>query len=138
MYLIQCTMEGKLSFVPPVLPPGLYERAAGIAIHTPEGSNGSRGISVRKNYALQSAASGSAGPRSGTAPPSSSHLPRNNSWTVPPAEKANSDRYFDTLDSQRKNFLESDVLAPFMLQSKLDSGTLAQIWYVLAVTFCLP
>jgi epidermal growth factor receptor substrate 15 len=55
---------------------------------------------------------------------------RSGGWDVRPEEKANFDRFFDTLDTQRRGFIEGDVAVPFMLQSSLQEGDLAQIWSV--------
>ncbi|KAJ7043288.1 hypothetical protein C8F04DRAFT_1074335 [Mycena alexandri] len=49
-------------------------------------------------------------------------------WDVTPAEKASSDRWFDSLDSQKRGFIQDDVAVPFMLESKLSGDDLAQIW----------
>ncbi|KAI0646793.1 hypothetical protein C8Q79DRAFT_587739 [Trametes meyenii] len=49
-------------------------------------------------------------------------------WDVTSQEKANSDRIFDSLDTQKKGFIEGDVAVPFMLQSKLPEDVLAQVW----------
>ncbi|KAI0637253.1 hypothetical protein C8Q77DRAFT_1051385 [Trametes polyzona] len=49
-------------------------------------------------------------------------------WDVTPQEKANSDRIFDSLDTQKKGYIEGDVAVPFMLQSKLPEDVLAQVW----------
>lgn len=50
-------------------------------------------------------------------------------WDITPQEKATSDQFFDTLDTQKKGYIEGDVAVPFMLQSKLSDDVLAQIWY---------
>ncbi|KAJ7184172.1 hypothetical protein C8R46DRAFT_1063141 [Mycena filopes] len=49
-------------------------------------------------------------------------------WDVTPAEKASSDRWFDSLDPQKRGFIQDDVAVPFMLESKLSGDDLAQIW----------
>ncbi|KAJ7684745.1 hypothetical protein DFH06DRAFT_969429 [Mycena polygramma] len=49
-------------------------------------------------------------------------------WDVSPAEKANSDRWFDSLDTQKRGYIQDDVAVPFMLESKLSGDDLAQIW----------
>ncbi|KAJ7632264.1 hypothetical protein FB45DRAFT_989825 [Roridomyces roridus] len=49
-------------------------------------------------------------------------------WDVSPADKANSDRWFDSLDTQKRGFIQDDVAVPFMLESKLSGDDLAQIW----------
>ena len=49
-------------------------------------------------------------------------------WDVTPQEKASSDRIFDSLDAQKRGYIEGDVAVPFMLQSKLPEDVLAQVW----------
>ena len=49
-------------------------------------------------------------------------------WDVTPAEKASSDKYFETLDTHRRGYIEADVAVPFMLQSKLSQEVLAIVW----------
>lgn len=49
-------------------------------------------------------------------------------WDVSPAEKASSDRWFDSLDTQKRGYIQDDVAVPFMLESKLSGEDLAQIW----------
>ncbi|EGN96146.1 hypothetical protein SERLA73DRAFT_76138 [Serpula lacrymans var. lacrymans S7.3] len=49
-------------------------------------------------------------------------------WDVTPSEKASSDRFFDTLDTTKRGYIEGDVAVPFMLQSKLPEDILAQVW----------
>jgi len=61
-------------------------------------------------------------------PPRNGHLP---SWDVSPSEKANSDRFFDELDTERRGYIEGDVAVPFMLKSNLPGDDLARIWCVL-------
>jgi epidermal growth factor receptor substrate 15 len=140
MYLIQASMQGQLSIIPTTLPPGLYEQAAGITTHVTGGS-GTRSPRLssafppappsrplQQNYTGQST-----GPRlparpSTLATAASSLQSRALPWDVTAAEKANSDRYFDTLDTQKKDFIEGDVAVPFMLESKLDGEILAQVW----------
>ncbi|WVR03606.1 hypothetical protein IAU60_000598 [Kwoniella sp. DSM 27419] len=49
-------------------------------------------------------------------------------WDVNPQAKATSDQFFSQLDTQNKGVIEGDVAVPFMLQSQLDEGVLANIW----------
>lgn len=49
-------------------------------------------------------------------------------WDVTPEEKGRFDKFFDTLDAQKRGFIEGDVAVPFMLQSKLSGDILAQVW----------
>lgn len=58
--------------------------------------------------------------------------PQQPKWDVTPEEKAKADGFYDTLDPQRRGFIEGDVAVPFMLGSKLPEVLLAQIWYVAA------
>jgi epidermal growth factor receptor substrate 15 len=51
-------------------------------------------------------------------------------WDVTPAEKASADKHFDVLDEQKRGYVESDVVVPFMLQSNLPETDLASIWLV--------
>src|SRR5258708_10951500 len=55
-------------------------------------------------------------------------------WDITPAEKAKSDSFFKSLDSQGRGYIEGDVAVQFMLESKLSEQVLAQIWYALALT----
>ena len=61
-------------------------------------------------------------------PPRNGHLPL---WDVSPSDKANSDRFFDELDTERRGYIEGDVAVPFMLKSNLPGEDLARIWCVL-------
>ncbi|KAF5386588.1 hypothetical protein D9615_001706 [Tricholomella constricta] len=49
-------------------------------------------------------------------------------WDVLPAEKANADKFFDELDTQRRGFIEGEVAVPFMLKSNLPGEDLARVW----------
>ncbi|KAH9079246.1 hypothetical protein EDB83DRAFT_2341569 [Lactarius deliciosus] len=49
-------------------------------------------------------------------------------WDVTPPEKANADKFFDTLDVQKRGYIEGDVAVPFMIDSKLPEDDLALIW----------
>jgi epidermal growth factor receptor substrate 15 len=154
-------MQGQMSIIPTTLPPGLYEQASGITTHATGGS-GTRSPRLstafppappsrplQQNYTGQSSQrvpSESTGPRLPARPStlgtamSSLQSSRPHLWDVTAEEKASFDRYFDTLDTQKKGFIEGDVAVPFMLESKLDGEILAQVWCerVLALlTSCL-
>lgn len=150
-------MSGQLSFIPTSLPPGLYEQAAGtsIATHPTGGSSFSRvqqqytGTSLqpqitgqkrappilpsRKAAAPAQVPVSTGSPFGGAASPFSNGQP---AWDVTAAEKVNSDRFFDTLDTQKVNYIEGDVAVPFMLQSNLPEGILAQVWYAISINSC--
>ncbi|KAH9001436.1 hypothetical protein EDB92DRAFT_1826676 [Lactarius akahatsu] len=49
-------------------------------------------------------------------------------WDVTPSEKANADKFFDTLDVHKRGYIEGDVAVPFMIDSKLPEDDLALIW----------
>ena len=154
MYLIQATMSNQLSFVPTSLPPGLYEQAGGTAVvahatgssahlTSPPGSSPSfpplvKQPPVQTNFTGQNLGPALPSRRPPPAtqthaiPPFPSVAPQATGlWDVTPAEKANADRFFDTLDSHQRGYIEGDVAVPFMLQSKLSEEVLAQIWCVL-------
>jgi epidermal growth factor receptor substrate 15 len=49
-------------------------------------------------------------------------------WAIDATEKAQSDQFFDMLDTSRQGILQGDVAVPFFVQSGLPEETLAQIW----------
>jgi epidermal growth factor receptor substrate 15 len=49
-------------------------------------------------------------------------------WDVTAAEKVNSDRFFDGIDTQRAGFIEGDAAVSFLTQSGLPGDVLATIW----------
>lgn len=149
MYLIQATMSGQLSFVPTSLPPGLYDQASGVVSHATGGSSQLSPSTSRFTAAgaLQTqytggvqpqltgrgpssvpprpAAMPGVGPFSHTSPFGTPPAPQ---WDITPAEKVNSDRFFDGLDNAKIGYIEADAAVPFMMQSNLPEDTLAQIW----------
>ncbi|EIW85357.1 hypothetical protein CONPUDRAFT_135123 [Coniophora puteana RWD-64-598 SS2] len=152
MYLIQGTMSGALSFIPTTLPPGLYEQAGGrqhdgvashatgSSLHSPVPPGGAFPAAPRApQRPLHPQSTGPAAPPLPSRPPAGSNFApavppfpsiqtNNMQWDVTPAEKASSDQFFDTLDTQKRGFIEGDVAVPFMLQSKLSEDVLAQVW----------
>lgn len=160
MYLIQATMSGQLSFVPSSLPPGLYDQASGkfdpVISHTtgsslqPSPSTSRFPVSsLQPQYTGGSLARPIGGGTAPSIPPRPAPIPGASTlnqtspfsappapqWDITPAEKANSDRFFDGLDTKKKNYIESDAAVPFMTQSNLPEEVLAQIWYAFVVTF---
>ena len=149
----------QISFVPTILPPGLYEQAGGpptttsssIAAHlsgssgslSPVGSNFGR---LQPQYAGQSQphAPDHVGPspqfrapnlpsRPSPAPfrPNSVVQTGKDTWDVSPSEKAEADAIFGgQLDRQNAGFIEGETAVPFMLKSQLPGEVLAQIWFV--------
>ncbi|KAI6110079.1 hypothetical protein F5141DRAFT_1215529 [Pisolithus sp. B1] len=116
MYLIQTAMSGKLPFIPTTLPPGLYEQASGGLVAQVTGGSSHLGTPASSTF-----------PFSPTKPPPPLAQP-SAPWDITPAEKATSDRFFDTLDTLKRGYIEGDVAVPFMLQSKLPEDVLAQVW----------
>ncbi|KAG8779755.1 hypothetical protein FRC12_023852 [Ceratobasidium sp. 428] len=49
-------------------------------------------------------------------------------WDVTAEEKAKSDSFFASLDTQGRGFIEGDVAVTFMVQSQLPENILAQVW----------
>ena len=152
MYLIQATMSGQLSFVPTNLPPGLYDQALGrfdavISHTTGSSSQLSPSTSRFPTGPLQTHYTG--GPQAGRGPPPSipprpavipgvggfsqppPFAPPAPQWDITPAEKANSDRFFGSLDTTKRGYIEADAAVPFMMQSNLPEDVLAQIWCAL-------
>ena len=156
MYLIQATMSGQLSFVPTSLPPGLYDQASGkvdaVISHTtgsssqlsPSASRFPTGtLQPQYTGGLQPQLTGrgappSVPPRPTTVPGASTFnqttpfsAPPAPQWDISPTEKANSDRFFEGLDTAKKGYIETASAVPFMMQSNLPEDVLAQIWCAL-------
>lgn len=140
MHLIKSVLSGHSTTLPLSIPPQLYEEASQLNIstrppysplsplspNTPEYSSGrpqptthvSRSKSIYGFGALASTVSGPS-----KKPPLT--------WDVTSDEQAFADKYFDSLDTGKKGFLDGEVAANFMLNSKLPPDDLSQIWYVL-------
>ncbi|KAL1746995.1 hypothetical protein HDZ31DRAFT_32999 [Schizophyllum fasciatum] len=151
MYFIQHVMSGHISFIPSSLPPGLYQQAGGVApqatgsvaTHMTGGGSGfpaqpsplpqqytghrqplqpnmtgNRVVST-PNLPARPAAAAFGSQAFGTSQPA---------WDVTPVEKANSDKFFDGLDTAKLGYIEGDVAVPFMLQSNLPEDDLARVW----------
>ncbi|KIY43688.1 hypothetical protein FISHEDRAFT_68088 [Fistulina hepatica ATCC 64428] len=147
MYLIQGLMSDQLSLVPSSLPPTLYQQAGGqpvashgtgsSSVYTPlSGSFATVPSHVSSQYTGQSVqradmtGTGSARqpPQLPVRPSAASAFFAQQTWDVTPAEKASSDKFFDTLDTHKYGYIEGDVAVPFLLESKLPSDELAQVW----------
>lgn len=160
MYLIQATLSEQLSFVPTTLPPGLYDQASGkfeALVHTTTGNSSQLSPSTSRfplgalqqqhTGPVQTQITGRGPPPS--IPPRPTVVPGANAfshsspfgappvpqWDITPAEKVNSDRFFDGLDKPKKGFIEADAAVPFMMQSGLPEDVLAQIWCACVVEF---
>ncbi|KIM53721.1 hypothetical protein SCLCIDRAFT_427446 [Scleroderma citrinum Foug A] len=152
MYLIQASMANKLPFIPTSLPPGLYEQASSGVV--PQATGGSTHLGspaasafpslLAKQTTVQPQFTGQmhnippALPSRRPGPTQSAAIPpfqpvaptpqSNIPWDITPVEKAASDRFFDTLDNLKRDYIEGEVAVPFMLQSKLPEDILAEIW----------
>ncbi|KAG2115224.1 uncharacterized protein F5147DRAFT_676647 [Suillus discolor] len=140
MYLIQACMAGQLLSIPSSIPSSLFEQAGAVSVHATGGSAhfSSPGFPpVPRHNAVQPQLTGQASPApplpnrrlaSNRLAPTIPPFPGVAQWDVTAAEKASADRFFDTLDSQHRGYIEGDVAVPFMLQSKLPEDVLAQVW----------
>lgn len=143
MYLIQACMAGQLLSIPSSIPSSLFEQAGAVSVHATGGSANfsSPGFPpVPRHNAVQPQLTGQASPApplpnrrlaSNRLAPTIPPFPGVTQWDVTAAEKASADRFFDTLDSQHRGYIEGDVAVPFMLQSKLPEDVLAQVWSVI-------
>lgn len=149
MYMIQALMSNSLSFVPTTLPPGLYEQASpdGVVSHSTGGSFSRASVLVPQTTGPIVTHSTGLGAR----PPPPAVPPRAQSqfipafpgvpqqqvdtrpWDVTPQEKANADKFFETLDVAKRGYVDGDTAVPFFLQSQLPGDQLAQVWYVLSL-----
>ena len=147
-------MSGQLKSVPASLPPYVYEQAKSTSDFIPSHATGESGSfsptssifprpvsTIQPQYtgqslhpqttgnALRPTHTGPALPPRSPFPLAAQHTGQGMPWDVTPTEKANSDRFFDTLDTQRKGYIDGDTAVPFLTQSKLPDDVLAQIWY---------
>ncbi|KDR81377.1 hypothetical protein GALMADRAFT_239245 [Galerina marginata CBS 339.88] len=146
MYFIQGVMTGKISFIPTALPPGLLQQAGGpgnspsVRSHV-TGTSGSfspvsstfgaqhTGQSQMLQPDYTGLSSSFISPNLPARPNPVSHgNGRALDWDVTPAEKSSADNFFETLDVQRRGYIEGDVAVPFMLKSQLPGEVLAQVW----------
>ncbi|WFD37051.1 hypothetical protein MCUN1_003943 [Malassezia cuniculi] len=137
MHYIQGTMNGTISSIPAVLPPGLYEQAAGIAPvpATPTAATGAPSGPVAAPAAPQTPATPAVHTpiRPQHTGASFSAAPTAD-WGVSAAEKAKADGFFDSLDAAKTGKLDGPLVVPFFLQSGLSETTLAHVWDLADVT----
>lgn len=55
-------------------------------------------------------------------------IPEGWNWDVSPADKAGSDKFFETLDPWKQGFVEGDAAVTFLSKSKLSPAVLAHVW----------
>ncbi|MBW0478681.1 hypothetical protein O181_018396 [Austropuccinia psidii MF-1] len=147
MHLIQFCMSRASSTLPTTVPKSLLESAAGPDLGSVmpisrqvtgqqltaplSASIGSRqpiSTTIRPEYTGRSVSGtslvGPANLKSSTNLGSPIPLP----WDISPAELAQSNIYFDSLDTNRLGFITGDRAVPFMMESKLPGEILARIW----------
>lgn len=150
MHLIQLCMSGRMSTLPARLPSALLESSklsitpgltralspqmTGQASHIISHSTGpprhsALNGSLRPQYTGQTlAASVPAQSWASQTSPVSSAFQASGQWDISPAELAQSNVFFDSLDPTRQGFITGDRAVPFMMESKLPGDILAQIW----------
>ena len=142
MYLIQSAMSNRGFIIPTSLPAGLYDAASGVTSPVSQSYTGI-GQSIfdhNIDQALQSPqrTGGAASYRFPLNTPSfiSSSQPAA-TWNISTQEKATADSFFNTLDSERRGFIEGDIAMHFMTQSGLPDDLLARVWLVNVAVFLL-
>ena len=144
MYFIQGVMSNKISFIPTTLPPGLYHQAGGgqepfVSVKSHISGNSGSFSPVRGSFQqhtgqsqiLQPEITGLSSQLKAPVVPARPPTHSNgyaSAWDVSPTEKASSDKLFDTLDLQKRGYIEGENAVPVMLESKLPGEILAQIW----------
>lgn len=148
MHLIQLSMSGRLSTFPTNLPPALLDSATAsvasaslpisrqvtgqhpaipgsLASSTPLRQSAT-GSMIRPQYTGRSASGVT--PVLPTGITSIISSPTGLAWDISPAELAQSNIYFDSLDTNRLGYITGDQAVPFMMESKLSGEILARIW----------
>ena len=133
MYFIQSLMNRSITSLPETLPAGLYQQAGGRA--QPMSPSSSYVAPLSRNVTGDAHQRSSSVPARFASPtpssPSGGRSAANIPWDVTVEEKANTDSYFDGLDTSRVGYLEGDVAVPFLLNSQLPDAILAHVWFVL-------
>ncbi|EFP80618.2 uncharacterized protein PGTG_06574 [Puccinia graminis f. sp. tritici CRL 75-36-700-3] len=148
MHLIQLSMSGRLSTFPTSLPSALLDSAtapvAGAVLPISRQVTGQQQSipgSLPPSSPLRKSSTGSAirpqyTGRSASGVPSSLPTginsiigsPTGLAWDISSAELAQSNIYFDSLDTNRLGYITGDRAVPFMMESKLPGEILARIW----------
>ncbi|KAG0659208.1 hypothetical protein C6P46_005261 [Rhodotorula mucilaginosa] len=117
MHLLHLVLDGKLpptaEALPKVLDPALYKAAMATLPPAPQAPTPTQGHSAAPTLA-QTATANAGSSTSG--------------WVITPAEKQESDQWFDQLDSAHKGLLEGEQAVGFFGQSGLGVEVLAKIW----------
>lgn len=147
MALINATMSGKMRQLPDTLPVSIYAQAA--AAPAGASSSGMPTSPLRNQMTASNAPASpmyaqntggfqgarSVGPTSGM-PLSQSQgslsafggASQGSPWAISATEKAQSDQFFNMLDTSRSGYIGGDIAVPFFVQSGLPEDTLASIW----------
>ncbi|KAH9447005.1 hypothetical protein MJO28_015983 [Puccinia striiformis f. sp. tritici] len=148
MHLIQLSMSGRLSIFPTSLPSALLESsttpAAGAALPISRQVTGQQqtmpGSRTSSSPLRQSTtgsmirpqSTGRSGSGIASALPTGINSimgsPTGSAWDISSAELAQSNIYFDSLDTNRLGYITGDRAVPFMMESKLPGEILARIW----------
>ena len=123
MHLLHLVLDGKLpptaEALPKVLDPALYKAAMATLPPAPQAPTPTQGHSAAPTLAQTATANAGSSSSSGTS-----------GWVITPAEKQESDQWFDQLDSAHKGLLEGEQAVGFFGQSGLGVEVLAKIWCV--------
>ncbi|KAL7270330.1 hypothetical protein RUND412_006966 [Rhizina undulata] len=139
MHLITCHKNGSLPVLPQILPPGLYEAAAGrpATRNGPDRRPAGRGIPppmppvppIPKQFSGP-AAQRTQSPlsRQFTPPTQTIQSQISGDWAISPADKNRFDAVFLTVDKQNKGYITGEEAVPFFYNSGLPEEDLATIW----------
>lgn len=142
MHLIHGSMNGTIPQLPDTLPVSVYaQAAAGVTSSIPSMPTSpirAQVTGMSSPSALYAQPTGSSllnrtSAGSGVLSPAQRAMPLGQSqgggnWAIDAMEKAQSDQFFDMLDTSRQGVLQGEVAVPFFVQSGLPEETLAQIW----------
>lgn len=147
MHLIQLCMSGRMNTLPQQLPPAFLESTKSIvnpgltrALSSQMTGQPSQIMSHSTGPQRQSTLGGAMRPQytGQVAPTNMNALSSPHSagfvfhppgtWDITPAELAQSNVFFDSLDTTRQGFIPGDRAVPFMMESKLPGDVLAHIW----------
>ncbi|KAJ1980104.1 hypothetical protein H4R35_001245 [Dimargaris xerosporica] len=127
MYYVQRMMEGRTSTPPSHVPPSLLASArASLPGPTPNQARGAFSPDLSQFDAIGRTRSNT--PSGLSSPPSVHDALSMPMWTISPEEKAQSDRFFATLDTKKEGHVTGEDAVPFFLKSKLPETDLARVW----------
>lgn len=155
MHYIQGTMNGTITTLPRVLPPGLYESASESSMAPavnatpappppqtpmqpqatgtdPYAVAGTPGVMSPKTSAQGTVPAVS--PTRSAVPAAAPSMVPSDDWMISSTDKARYDGFFDSLDDQHAGYVDGGVVVPFFLQSGLDEATLAHVWDLADIT----